>query len=104
MHEERVISPRDGCTLFPDHPDWIKCCNDHDDDYWNACLHEGHGTGETRSSIDRKFRECIRAGGHPKVAWIAWIGVRAFGWMIWYRYRRCRKRGDKRLPRRSRHR
>lgn len=50
MHEERVISPRDGCTLLPDHPDWIECCNDHDDDYWNACLHEGHGTGETAGS------------------------------------------------------
>lgn len=45
--------------------------------------------GMTRAKADELLREASVAAGQPKArARAAWIGVRAFGWIPWNRYRR----------------
>lgn len=63
-----------GCTLFPDE-NYTSCCDSHDKHY---------ATGTSRSQADQELRECIIKAGHPYMAWIAWIGIRLFGWPFWY--------------------
>lgn len=47
-------------------------------------LYRTHPDGWTRVEADRLFREVIRADGVPaRRAWLAWIGVRLFGFLAW---------------------
>lgn len=63
------------CTMFPD-GNYANCCKEHDFDY------SQDGT-KTRLKADKDLRACIESMGHPILARVAYVGVRAFGWMFW---------------------
>jgi hypothetical protein len=54
------------------------CCQAHDRQY-------GSKATMTRAEADRALYECLKASGRPLFARIAWIAVRAFGWMAYQR-------------------
>ena len=67
--------PPEGCHYFPDGP-WKGCCHDHNVAY---------AARTDRADADRALRKCVKANGHPVIAWIMWLGVRLFGWIFWGR-------------------
>lgn len=67
----------DGCTAVPDFDFGADCCNTHDYHYQLQDV--------SRAEADKKLRECIKAKGHPILAWVYWSGVRVFGGGFWKR-------------------
>ena len=68
----------DGCSLFPDgsfeQPQvWCHCCIAHDKVYWSG------GTKEQRRDADLALKQCVATTGHPSIAHLMWLGVRAAG-------------------------
>lgn len=61
-----------GCTGVPDF-NFEECCNEHD-----RCYCRG-GTEADRLECDEQLYECIKSMGHPVLAWIYYLGVRALG-------------------------
>lgn len=77
-----------GCTGVPNF-NVIDCCNEHDKDYCRG------GTEMDRENADKKLRNCIaerrncvflinekgehEPAGDCEIAWLYYIGVRAFG-------------------------
>jgi hypothetical protein len=62
----------DGCSLWPD-GHWVECCVAHDLTYWMG------GSGAERRRADSDLRRCVSDGGHPFMARIMFLGVRAAG-------------------------
>jgi hypothetical protein len=60
----------DGCTLSRDF-NFRQCCEAHDLHYWRG------GTRAQRKEADIAFRDCIRDSGHPYLAEIYYLAVRA---------------------------
>lgn len=76
----------DGCSGVPDF-NFRDCCVQHDYDY---AEHHRESEGK-RLELDKKLRLCIGCRGHKVLAWIYWVGVRAFGWIsYWVKERRER--------------
>jgi hypothetical protein len=74
------IPPRpfvtDGCSAFANRG-WVGCCVEHDAVYWCG------GPSEGRSQADRRLEQCVADLGHPFLARLMFLGVRAGGaaWM-----------------------
>lgn len=66
----------DGCSLWPDGP-WRGCCVAHDRLYWRG------GSPAQRLAADRALRDCVARGGHKRIAWLMYAGVR-FGGSRWF--------------------
>lgn len=62
----------DGCSMSPDF-NFGCCCVEHDIVYWKG------GTAEERKKADTDLRQCIEGKGHPYLADLYYIGVRAGG-------------------------
>ena len=53
----------------------------------------------TRAVADRRLRLCIRAKGHPVLAWVYWAGVRSAGWWFWRKARPPLRRRSRQIRR-----
>jgi hypothetical protein len=62
----------DGCSAFAD-AGWVECCVEHDAVYWCG------GTAEGRRRADRRLEQCVAELGHPFLARLMYLGVRAGG-------------------------
>jgi hypothetical protein len=62
----------DGCSAFAD-DGWVECCVAHDAVYWCG------GTAEERRQADRRLEQCVADLGHPRLARLMYLGVRAGG-------------------------
>lgn len=62
----------DGCSAFAD-DGWVECCVEHDAVYWCG------GTAEGRRHADRRLEQCVAELGHPRLARLIYLGVRAGG-------------------------
>lgn len=69
----------DGCSggiyrrLFRRDPPWLGCCTDHDRAYWRG------GARGARRQADIDLMVCVAERGHPVVAFVMYLGVRAGG-------------------------
>lgn len=76
----------DGCTIVPDF-NFTSCCVEHDFYYGNH--HDYEGNPISRSEADKRLKECISKQKGPigykwaVTPWIYWLGVRAFGGLLW---------------------
>mgnify|MGYP001585300174 CR=1 FL=1 len=77
----------DGCSGVPDF--YLDCCIVHDLAYRFAVDPWGRPT--SRAEADAAFRACIqrqsRLGKASPMAWVRWLGVRAFGSKAWNAHR-----------------
>jgi len=78
----------DGCTFFPEGY-WHDCCVAHDYAYRQA-----FGTWMGRRRADLALYRCVKAKGYPFEALLIFLGVRAGGWLIWWKRRLFRKGAD----------
>jgi hypothetical protein len=62
----------DGCSAFAD-DGWVECCVEHDEMCWCG------GSAEARRQADRRLQQCIADLGHPCLAGLMYLGVRAGG-------------------------
>lgn len=69
---------QDNCTFFPE-GEWTSCCANHDAAY---------GVGYDRAKADADLRKCVVRCHRPITAWVMWLGVRAFGWYLYWLARR----------------
>lgn len=60
----------DGCSAFTN-DGWVECCVEHDAAYWCG------GTAEGRRQADRQLEQCVAELGHPGLARLMYLGVRA---------------------------
>ena len=60
----------DGCSAFAN-DGWVECCVEHDALYWCG------GTAEGRRQADRRLEQCVADLGHPCLARLMYLGVRA---------------------------
>lgn len=65
----------DGCSCWYD-GDWVECCVEHDLIYWTG------GTRDERETADAELMKCVTAKGHPTIARLMYVGVRAGG--VWW--------------------
>ena len=65
----------DGCSCWFD-GDWVECCVEHDLIYWMG------GTRSEREKADDELMKCVTAKGHPVMARLMYVGVRAGG--VWW--------------------
>lgn len=72
-----------GCTLFPDRG-LHSCCLEHDAAYARQA--------ESRFVADNELLACGVAAGYPYRAIVAFLLLRAFGWIRWHWIRLRRKR------------
>ena len=68
----------DGCSMFPDGTFeqktlWLKCCKQHDFDYWQG------GTSDQRLASDKRLKQCVASVGEPNIAALMLTGVRVGG-------------------------
>lgn len=69
----------DGCSNFPDgvpffnETKWLRCCLNHDVAYWRG------GSAEERKIADQNLFACVSDAGHPWLARLMQLGVRAGG-------------------------
>lgn len=68
-----------GCTAVPDFDFGADCCNTHDYYYQTKVI--------SRAEADVALRKCIKAKGHPILAWVYWAGVRVVGWYFWRQHK-----------------
>lgn len=78
----------DGCTDFPE-GNWHECCVAHDHEY--RSIRYGVLNFAARRRADLALFRCVRSHGHPVVAALMFVGVRAFAWPAWFMNRWHRK-------------
>jgi hypothetical protein len=61
----------DACSAFAN--DGWECCVEHDATYWCG------GTSEERRQANRRLEQCVAELGHPSLARLMYLGVRAGG-------------------------
>lgn len=99
IEREAAALRSDGCTLVSELFHW--CCSEHDVAYrrkkdprgayfyWaKGCVNYWDlAKPISRREADRRFRECMQEKSHlgkgSPIAWLRWIGVRAFGSGAW---------------------
>jgi len=69
-----ITSQDDRCTWFPN-GNWIECCRDHD---YGCADAECQQSAAMRLAADRELLRCVTAKGHPVIARIMYLGVRAW--------------------------
>ena len=78
---KKITNPDNRCTMYFNHPDWVKCCQVHDDNSLAAWVHQDP---KERLKADQALRDCVQQSGHPIHAEIMYFGVRAWFWLKWW--------------------